>query len=412
MLTFARNKLVSVAVKDRDRLSIHAILDDDIYGLEMDLDVGIENREILAIAGKWNRWTTPECSRAMPFLQEMKGDRIDEGIGDRINKVLGRRGCRHFANLLTECCHAATEAARVIRWENAKAARPDLSFRSFLKEEARGENNGSETGASEKSASTLRPSLPRVETVCGGREPAGPGGHGGEGRTEGFVIDLHAHSFPASSCSSASVDELIEEARRIGLSGICLTDHNHVWTSGQVEALRQKHRFPVFRGNEITTNQGDMLVFGLEKDIKGIITLEELRSEVVEAGGFMIAAHPFRGFLTFSTVQLGLTPEIAAQRPLFQLVDGVEVLNGKVTEKENGFSSSVAETLRLPATGGSDAHQASEVGRYATRFFVEVHTEAELIRALKSKEYVPVAFRARKRPVKLPEISLRGACER
>ena len=77
MLTFARNKLVSVAVKDRDRLSIHAILDDDIYGLEMDLDVGIENREILAIAGKWNRWTTPECSRAIPFLQEMKGDRID-----------------------------------------------------------------------------------------------------------------------------------------------------------------------------------------------------------------------------------------------------------------------------------------------------------------------------------------------
>lgn len=395
MLTFARNKVVSVALKNPDTLAIHGVLDDDIYGVQVDVLIGIKDFEIQAVSGKWNRWTTPECPRALPFLQEIKGDRIDEKISDRINKIVGRKGCRHFANILIECCSAAIEAAKVVRWERAKVARPDLSLKNFLQEEARGESNASPADTTGKEKSASPPPPPRVETVT--RESdhtAAAGRPEREERPEGFVIDLHTHSSPASSCSSTSVDELIEEAKRIGLNGICLTDHNHVWTPGQVEALRQKHSFPVLRGNEITTNQGDMLVFGLEKDIKGIITLEDLREEVLAAGAFMIAAHPFRGFLTFSTVQLGLTPETAAQRPLFRLVDGVEVLNGKVTEKENAFSSSVAQALRLPATGGSDAHQASEVGKYATRFFAEVHTEAELIQALKSGEFVPVAFRS------------------
>jgi predicted metal-dependent phosphoesterase TrpH len=326
----------------------------------------------------------------------MLGDRLDETIGEKINKVLSRKGCRHFANLLLECCHAAKEAARVVRWEAAKISRPDLGFRSFLKEEAREEHNIREDAPSAKDVTEPPPAPPRVETLCYENEPAAPLGARKEDQSGGFVIDLHAHSYPASPCSSASADELIEEAKRIGLDGLCLTDHNHVWTSERIEELRQKHGFPVFCGNEITTSQGDMLVFGLDKDIQGIVTLEELRAEVDAAGGFMIAAHPFRGFLTFSTVQLGLTTEVAAKRPLFQLVDGMEVLNGKVTDKENGFALSVAELLQLPSTGGSDAHRADEVGKYATRFFVEVHTEAELIRALRSKKFVPVAFRPEK----------------
>ncbi len=393
MLTFARNKLVSVAVKDRDTLSIQAVLDDDLYGLQIDLCVGLSNPEILTIAGKWNRRTTPECYKAIPFLQEMRGERLDAKIAERIHKSLGRKGCRHFANLLIECCHAATQAARVVRWEEAKKAVADLSFENFIKQEASGESPARAQILSETAARGSASSPGRVKTPRG--EATGSGQAGLEGE-EGFVIDLHTHSFPASSCSSASVDELIEEAKRIGLNGICLTDHNHVWSCEQVEDLRQKHDFTILRGNEITTNQGDMLVFGLDKDIRGIITIEELREEVARAGGFMIAAHPFRGFLTFSTVQLGLTVETAAQRPLFQQVNAVEALNGKVTEKENGFASSVARALGLPATGGSDAHLAAEVGAYATRFSVEIRTEAELIEALKSGEYAPVAFRSQK----------------
>ena len=147
------------------------------------------------------------------------------------------------------------------------------------------------------------------------------------------------------------------------------------------------------RGNEITTDQGDMLVFGLETPIHGIIKLEELRILVSQAGGFLIAAHPFRGFLLFGSGQLGLTPEKAMERPLFKQVEGIEVLNSKVTEKENRFASEVAKGIGLPGTGGSDAHQVSDVGLYATRFFSKITSEKELIDALRGRCYEAVAFK-------------------
>jgi predicted metal-dependent phosphoesterase TrpH len=393
MLKFARNKVVTVSRKDRDTLSIHGILDDDIYGLEVDLCVGVRDFQILSIDGKWNRRTTPECPLAIPYLQEAGGFPIDDEIADRMNKNVGRKGCRHFANLLIECCYAATEAARVVRWEDARDARPDLTFECFLNEEAGSETLVHDKSSPPKQPMTPPPSPPRVEVTREEPDPSEPCPVSRQHASRGFVIDLHVHTFPASRCSSASADLLIEEARRIGLNGLCFTDHNHVWAPERVEELRQRHGFAIFGANEITTDQGDMLVFGLQRDIQGIIKLQDLRQEVLAAGGFLIVAHPFRGFLTFSGDQLGLTPERAAQRPLFQCVDAIEVLNGKVTEKENRFASSVAESLRLPVTGGSDAHDVEEVGAYATRFSVEIHTEVELIRALQSRDYLPVAFR-------------------
>ena len=209
----------------------------------------------------------------------------------------------------------------------------------------------------------------------------------------GMVIDLHVHCAEASPCSSAPLDDLIAEAKRIGLDGICLTDHNHVWPRKEIDDLQAKHEFLILRGNEITTDQGDMLVFGFEEDIKGIVDLGELRKKVLQAGGFIIAAHPFRGFLTFGIGQLGLTPEKAMERPLFRHVDGIEVMNSKVSEKENQFSSQVAAGLALPGTGGSDAHEVEEVGIFATRFFDPVTCEEDFLNALRLKNYQPIAFR-------------------
>ena len=157
-----------------------------------------------------------------------------------------------------------------------------------------------------------------------------------------MIIDLHVHTFPASPCSSATVDQLIEEAKEIGLDGICLTDHNFVWDQEKVEALRERHEFLILRGNEITTDQGDMIVFGLERDIQGIIKLEELRQEVSKAGGYIIVVHPFRGFLTFGVGQLGLTPEKAME--IMKEGSGnkydpeildiyIEILDARITEK-------------------------------------------------------------------------------
>jgi predicted metal-dependent phosphoesterase TrpH len=381
MLRFERNKIIGIEKVDENTLVAHGMLDDDIYSIQMGVTFSLSELEILTIKGWWNRWTTPECPRATDFLKEAVGLRVEEeGFSQKVHKIIGRRACRHFANLLLECSHSAREAALVIRWEERRALDKGLTFEAFLKG-GPGETPSPETTAAECAIEACteepQPGFPMPK-----REISG-----------GMVIDLHIHTAPASPCSAAPVDKLINEAKRIGLDGICLTDHNHVWDPEAVDRLRKKHDFVVLRGNEITTDQSDMVVFGLEKDIKGIIKLDDLRKVVLDAKGFMIVAHPFRGFLTFNIGQLGLTPEKAMERTLFKHVDAVEVLNSKVTEDENRLAVAVASGLGLPMTGGSDAHEVSEVGMYATRFKGEINSEKDLIAALKNGEYEPVVFR-------------------
>lgn len=386
MLKFMRKKLVSVSRKDHDTLLAQGILDDDIYSLQIQVGIRISTLEIISIEGKWNRWTTPECPRAIPFLQEAVGFRLEEeGFSKKIHKIIGRKACRHYANLLLECSHSAREAAMLSKWEDERVKKPDLTFEEFLGKDSK-----------DADAPPIRHSSPVITEERPGNKKRMINEVEKDKVPGRMIIDLHVHTFPASPCSSAPVDELIEEAKRIGLDGICLTDHNYVWDPGLVENLRQKHEFLILKGNEITTDQGHMLVFGLDRGTRGIVKLEDLRQEVDSAGGFMIVAHPFRGFLTFGVGQLGLTIEKAMERPLFKLVDAVEIMNGTVTEKENDFASKVGSGLALQGTGGSDAHEVSRVGLYATRFSDVIKDEKGLLGALKSGNYSPDSFRKKR----------------
>ncbi|MFH1091759.1 MAG: PHP domain-containing protein [Pseudomonadota bacterium] len=384
MLKYTRNKVVGVHRQGRDVVGVHGVLDDDLYSLELDLLVGLPGLEIQAINGKWHRWTTPECPRSSQFLQEAVGLSMnDEGFSQTVHKVVGRKACRHYANLLLECMHSAREAVLIGDWEEAKAGSPGLTFEDYLAGRSPAKVEAPAKAVSIKASEGLSPADGETRPIIKA------------GEHNGLILDLHLHSHPASPCSSAPVDRLIAEAKRIGLDGLCLTDHNHVWPPEKVEDLRQKHGFLILRGNEITTGQGDMLVFGLEKDIQGIIPLADLRAEVLRAGGFMIAAHPFRGFLVFGVGEVGLTPEKAMERSLWKYVDALEVLNGKVTARENEFARQVAEGLGLPATGGSDAHDVAEVGQYATVFQGSITNEKELTEALKNGNYAPIHYRSK-----------------
>jgi PHP-associated len=381
MLKFQRNKLVSIYQDNPDELRVHGLLDDHIFGLEIDVMIALEDLTIRFIDGKWNREETPECSRAVPFLQEAMGFNIgSKDLPQQINKVVSRKACPHFANLLLECCTAAHEAIQTIRWQAARCDGADLTFQAYV--------TGNEPETTEKQPSESNITLQSRQDVSPEEKAPQP-----KIITDGFVIDLHTHTFPASQCSSINVDDLIVEAKKSGLDAICLTDHNHVWDPKEIEDLKQKHGFHVLGGNEITTDEGDMLVFGMDTPVKGIIKLMDLKKLVDAVDGFLIAAHPFRGFLVFNASQIGLTVEKAMQRSAYQQVHALEVLNGKVTANENQFAGEVAAALGLPVTGGSDAHEISSVGKYATRFNDPIGNEKELVLALKGGEYTPCAFR-------------------
>ena len=200
-------------------------------------------------------------------------------------------------------------------------------------------------------------------------------------------IDLHIHSLPRSSCSHLELAELLREANRLKLDGICLTEHQVVWTPEETAELADEGGIKIFRGNEFTTNQGDILVFGFDEDIKELLTIQQLHDAVKKAGGFMIAAHPFRGFKTFGIGQLQMTVEQGCQRKMFDFVDAIEIGNGKLSDDENDMARKVAENLGLPVTGGSDAHHIDEVGRWVTVFEKDIQTDQELLEELSAGRF-------------------------
>ena len=200
-------------------------------------------------------------------------------------------------------------------------------------------------------------------------------------------IDLHIHTSPLSACSYIDPHELVQEAQRLKLDGICLTEHQVLWDPVEVDKLALDGGVKIFRGNEFTTNQGDVLVFGFYEDIKDLMMIQKLREKVQKAGGFMIAAHPFRGFKTFGIGQLQMTVEQAGKRKVFELVDAVEIGNGKLSQDENDMAGKVAEKHDLPGTGGSDAHRIDEIGTWVTVFEKDIANEQELLEALQAGKF-------------------------
>ena len=121
MLTFTRSKIVGVERPRENVLLAHGVLDDYIYAMEIDVEVKLPDFEIIAIQGRMKRFTTTECERAIPKLENAVGLRIpEEDFVRKVNRVVGKEGCTHFANLLVECCDAAMQAAVYADWQEGK----------------------------------------------------------------------------------------------------------------------------------------------------------------------------------------------------------------------------------------------------------------------------------------------------
>ncbi len=195
-------------------------------------------------------------------------------------------------------------------------------------------------------------------------------------------IDLHIHTTRYSSCSVLDPDELMFTAKGADLDGICITEHHRIWSPDEAKALSDKHGIAVFRGVEITTTGGDILVFGCEEIPHRMLTPAELKQRVDRVGGTAIAAHPFRGFLLFGFGGLGMPLEDAAKNPTFAAVHGLEICNSMCTGEENGFSRQVADLLGLVKIGGSDAHNGSQVGRCVTVFQDRIENDIQLAQAI------------------------------
>lgn len=203
------------------------------------------------------------------------------------------------------------------------------------------------------------------------------------------LIDLHTHTRHGSVCGYMWPDELVEQAKNIGLDGVCITEHDNFWKPERIEKLAKKHSFLVIGGVEVATDCGEVLIFGLHELPLHVSSIEDIRRRVDQAGGVMLAAHPFRGLAATSAAHdspLKLV-DSAAEHPMFRYVDHLEVLNGSASAWERKLGWAVASRLNMQGAGGSDAHGIMGVGACYTIFEKNIGNEEDLIREIREGRF-------------------------
>lgn len=210
----------------------------------------------------------------------------------------------------------------------------------------------------------------------------------------GQLMDMHVHTTFGSMDSSLSPDELVTASRAAALDGFVITEHGQQWQPQQVRRASDLSGLFAYGAAEWACEYGHVLVLGVDPMSHYTGPLEMMRKVVLDQGGFMIFAHPFRYFPGTMSLLFGrwkesarMAPAQLAEHPAFACVDEIEVLNNGCTERENELALAVAHVLGMRGTGGSDAHSAAELGRCVTVFEEPLSTGADLLRQLRSGRF-------------------------
>jgi histidinol phosphatase-like PHP family hydrolase len=202
-----------------------------------------------------------------------------------------------------------------------------------------------------------------------------------------FAVDLHTHTRHGSNCSYMEPRDLVRRAEEVGLDAVCITEHNASWEEDALRALDDGTPLRLFGGMEVSTECGDVLVFGLEDTGPRKGGIEELRRIVDRSGGVMIAAHPFRRY-SVSGVAIDIAE--ACQWPLLRFVDAAEVFNGISTRREVELAQEVLTRLGLRGVGGSDSHAPHTLGSCYTVFERPLATVRDLVKEVKASRFQAV----------------------
>ncbi|WP_291319283.1 PHP domain-containing protein [Desulfonatronospira sp.] len=192
-----------------------------------------------------------------------------------------------------------------------------------------------------------------------------------------FFFDLHVHS-RLSACSILSLKDILSEARLLSLDGVCITDHNTTEARHQVREGVQDDGLCVIIGQEYSSLDGHFLIFGPHEEFESYLPAPEIARRVNQAGGVIIASHPYRAMQKVN--------EKLASTGTIRYAEG---LNGRNSELENTLAQNWQGKHGVSLTGGSDAHCLEELGRVGTLFPDPVRNREELVEALKRRNFRP-----------------------
>lgn len=160
-------------------------------------------------------------------------------------------------------------------------------------------------------------------------------------------MDLHIHS-KYSGDSLLQPETILKMAKKRGLDGIAVTDHNTIKGSLAVKEANRNDDFKVITGSEIKTDYGDVIGLFIEEEIKSR-KYADVVDEIKRQGGLSVLAHPYRKGIT--------VPD-----ELVKMVDAIEVFNARSPAVLNSKAKELSIKAGKPVTAGSDAHVSFEIG--------------------------------------------------
>ncbi len=199
-----------------------------------------------------------------------------------------------------------------------------------------------------------------------------------------MYIDTHLHEKKYSFDSHQSLEEAIKMAKKRKLDGICVTNHDNSDLAKDIGWFSIIDGIKVIVGNEVFTEEGDILFFG-KKDIPNKrIPFEELIEMTKDIPRGFIAAHPYR------SNNRGLENSLA---DFANYLSAIEGWNGSTSVKENMMAVRQAKKLGIPVNGAGDSHVKDKVGVYATKFYREINSYEEFIKELNLGSFKAVEYK-------------------
>lgn len=192
-------------------------------------------------------------------------------------------------------------------------------------------------------------------------------------------FDLHVHS-EHSRDSESSHENILEIARKKGLDGFAICDHDTVegGLACAKKALELGLEITVIPGVEVSSSKGHILVLGVGENIEPLLSPEETICKARKLGGTVIIPHPFKrsshGIGSFEGLD----------------IDAVEVFNSRcLFNGANRKALAEAKRLGIPGVAGSDSHIPEMVGQAYTEIDTSENTVEAVLRAIREGKVSP-----------------------
>jgi predicted metal-dependent phosphoesterase TrpH len=199
-------------------------------------------------------------------------------------------------------------------------------------------------------------------------------------------VETHCHNVFSNQKNYASrmpfdcgvtIEEQLEKAYHQKIDVMFVTNHNTLDGYSQILEYKKNHaryrNIRIYPAEEITiNNKGHVLAYGIEKEIRPGMTIDETLDEIRQQNGVSCAAHPF-------AVSNGI-------REYAKRCDIIESFN---SNNIDFFSNLIAEKFakenNLVSIAGSDSHVKSTIGRSINKVESENNIDSILEKLRKGK---------------------------